>query len=128
MTYPFHTRRSSDLLCSHVVESHAEAHKGHAYTQPKWEITGSHAGRRTHGIFCCAQGKAHPQHKKHDPGPEVLFILHSHVDEISLSRYRYVSLTRRHALDRSEERRVGKECVSTSRSRWSPYHYKQNRA
>src|SRR3546814_14801261 len=23
--------------------------------------------------------------------------------------------------DRSEERRVGKECVSTGRSRWSPY-------
>src|SRR3546814_9708355 len=27
---------------------------------------------------------------------------------------------RRHP--RSEERRVGKECVSTCRSRWSPYH------
>src|SRR3546814_3613245 len=31
-----------------------------------------------------------------------------------------------HLLDfghqRSEERRVGKECVSTCRSRWSPYH------
>src|SRR3546814_11350341 len=26
---------------------------------------------------------------------------------------------------RSEERRVGKECVSTCRSRWSPYHYKE---
>src|SRR3546814_20265734 len=26
---------------------------------------------------------------------------------------------------RSEERRVGKECVSTCRSRWSPYHYKK---
>src|SRR3546814_1037202 len=26
------------------------------------------------------------------------------------------------ALMRSEERRVGKECVSTCRSRWSPYH------
>src|SRR3546814_17187084 len=25
-------------------------------------------------------------------------------------------------LMRSEERRVGKECVSTCRSRWSPYH------
>src|SRR3546814_2487190 len=25
---------------------------------------------------------------------------------------------------RSEERRVGKECVRTCRSRWSPYHYK----
>src|SRR3546814_15670198 len=24
--------------------------------------------------------------------------------------------------ERSEERRVGKECVSTWRSRWSPYH------
>src|SRR3546814_20270365 len=28
------------------------------------------------------------------------------------------------AVDRSEERRVGKECVSTCRSRWSPYHQK----
>src|SRR3546814_11074404 len=27
---------------------------------------------------------------------------------------------------RSEERRVGKECVSTCRSRWSPSHYKKN--
>src|SRR3546814_17810689 len=26
---------------------------------------------------------------------------------------------------RSEERRVGKECVGTCRSWWSPYHYKQ---
>src|SRR3546814_8258092 len=26
------------------------------------------------------------------------------------------------AQQRSEERRVGKECVSTCRSRWSPYH------
>src|SRR3546814_20568396 len=25
-------------------------------------------------------------------------------------------------IHRSEERRVGKECVSTCRSRWSPYH------
>src|SRR3546814_7263358 len=30
-------------------------------------------------------------------------------------------LARKTAL-RSEERRVGKECVSTCRSRWSPYH------
>src|SRR3546814_14491132 len=27
---------------------------------------------------------------------------------------------------RSEERRVGKECVSTCRSRWSPCHSKKN--
>src|SRR3546814_19696750 len=28
--------------------------------------------------------------------------------------------------ERSEERRVGKECVRTCRSRWSTYHYKKN--
>src|SRR3546814_13456174 len=30
--------------------------------------------------------------------------------------------------DRSEERRVGKECVRTCKSRWSPYHYKNKTA
>src|SRR3546814_13763420 len=30
-------------------------------------------------------------------------------------------------LERSEERRVGKEGVSTCRSRWSPYHYKKKK-
>src|SRR3546814_19160642 len=29
--------------------------------------------------------------------------------------------------ERSEERRVGKECVSTSRSRWSQYHQKKKK-
>src|SRR3546814_2255266 len=29
---------------------------------------------------------------------------------------------KRGSTGRSEERRVGKECVSTCRSRWSPYH------
>src|SRR5213082_3610510 len=28
--------------------------------------------------------------------------------------------------DRSEERRVGKECLTQCRSRWSPYHSKKN--
>src|SRR3546814_1030228 len=37
---------------------------------------------------------------------------------ISGPRWRGVPARR----DRSEERRVGKECVSTCRSRWSPYH------
>src|SRR3546814_19490482 len=32
-----------------------------------------------------------------------------------------------HATGRSEERRVGKECVSTCRSRWSPYHQKEKK-
>src|SRR3546814_10175252 len=33
-----------------------------------------------------------------------------------------VSALRERFPTRSEERRVGKECVSTCRSRWSPYH------
>src|SRR3546814_12212256 len=33
-----------------------------------------------------------------------------------------IALTVLYAPGRSEERRVGKECVSTCRSRWSPYH------
>src|SRR3546814_12152066 len=33
--------------------------------------------------------------------------------------------SKRSVLSRSEERRVGKACVSTCRSRWSPYHYKK---
>src|SRR3546814_17526412 len=32
-----------------------------------------------------------------------------------------------HAERRSEERRVGQECVSTCRSRWSPYHSKKKK-
>src|SRR3546814_19990182 len=37
-------------------------------------------------------------------------LVHHHVEEADLSG------------GRSEERRVGKECVRTCRSRWSPYH------
>src|SRR3546814_19797877 len=36
--------------------------------------------------------------------------------------YLHMLLGRGNFLRRSEERRVGKECVSTCRSRWSPFH------
>src|SRR3546814_13141363 len=36
-----------------------------------------------------------------------------------------VSVTGGSYYERSEERRVGKECVSTCRSRWLPYHSKK---
>src|SRR3546814_12686572 len=38
------------------------------------------------------------------------------------ARFLCTSKERWLAPSRSEERRVGKECVSTCRSRWSPYH------
>src|SRR3546814_14801883 len=37
-------------------------------------------------------------------------------------QWRFITFWRDAILGRSEERRVGKECVSTCRSRWSPYH------
>ena len=43
------------------------------------------------------------------------------LEEMSPDEYRQKRLTGE-VPDRSEERRVGKECVSTCRSRWSPYH------
>src|SRR3546814_4629855 len=41
------------------------------------------------------------------------------VDRMVLDMHRHALLAR---VERSEERRVGKECVSTCRSRGSPYH------
>src|SRR3546814_3212070 len=40
----------------------------------------------------------------------------------SPSRHHFHQYRPYRAEQRSEERRVGKECVSTCRSRWSPYH------
>src|SRR3546814_18284670 len=42
------------------------------------------------------------------------------------SRPRRSASDNRECRYRSEERRVGKECVSTCRSRWSPDHYTKN--
>src|SRR3546814_20524772 len=41
-------------------------------------------------------------------------------------RQEYVLQPGTGAQTRSEERRVGRECVSTCRSRWSTYHSKKN--
>src|SRR3546814_19820985 len=57
------------------------------------------------GPFLGGGGKA-------DPGP--------------FMRRTYGGHMERHGLGRSEERRVGTECVSTGRSRWSPYHKNKN--
>src|SRR3546814_2464381 len=40
---------------------------------------------------------------------------------------RMVEIANEGARERSEERRVGQECVSTCRSRWSPYHYNKKK-
>ena len=47
------------------------------------------------------------------------YILYRYLKELSV-KISYGSI--RQSLDRSEERRVGKECLRLCRSRWSPYH------
>src|SRR3546814_19778186 len=44
------------------------------------------------------------------------------VEGIEANEGRIAELVDRSLMLRSEERRVGKECVSTCRSRWSTYH------
>src|SRR3546814_12144851 len=64
------------------------------------------------------------------PGPVLLDIPKDIVDAMnpnSLMEWEWPDdASVREGLPRSEERRVGKECVSTCRSRWSPYHQKKN--
>src|SRR3546814_14704158 len=55
-------------------------------------------------------------HGAQDEGTELLFFA------FDLLEADGKSLAKLGNLERSEERRVGKECVSTCRSRWSPYH------
>ena len=57
------------------------------------------------------------------PGFEALDDVSYHLD--ASGRIARVAFNRpevRNAFRRSEERRVGKECLSVCRSRWSPYH------
>src|SRR3546814_8824774 len=44
------------------------------------------------------------------------------IDALRAATFNVVSVVTTTGFVRSEERRVGKECVSTCRSRWSPYH------
>src|SRR3546814_18376988 len=64
-----------------------------------------------------------------DETPELMpaAIHYSHEILRNLARVRKSAAVPLLLPDRSEERRVGKECVSTGRSRWSAYHYKHTK-
>src|SRR3546814_15579131 len=56
-----------------------------------------------------------------DPGKKIVEVVGNTTRQLSYG-FHLLRLAKR-LKRRSEERRVGKECVSTCRSRWSPYHY-----
>src|SRR3546814_15850858 len=57
----------------------------------------------------------------HRPAPPALACANVHIRLVPAMSNPALRVAGR-PLGRSEERRVGKECVSTCRSRWSPYH------
>src|SRR3546814_15661799 len=67
-------------------------------------------------ISLCRPYKGGPRRMHTAPSKKALNFF-AVVDQIKLVHRRLES-----EVDRSEERRVGKECVSTCRSRWSRYH------
>src|SRR3546814_12271308 len=62
-----------------------------------------------------------------DDGAERLALVHRDVGQNLAVQFHAGQLQAVHELRRSEERRVGKECVSTCSSRWSPYHSKKKK-
>src|SRR3546814_12095296 len=75
------------------------------------------------GELVGAAGLSHPKDLK--PHHIVRRVDHNEVRLVS-SLYKFLApgelLAKPSSHKRSEERRVGKECVSTCRSRWSPYN------
>src|SRR3546814_9936568 len=54
--------------------------------------------------------------------PELLDMAQKLAEQNRVSLEKFAALAKDNKINRSEERRVGKECVSTCRSRWAPYH------
>src|SRR3546814_14957345 len=89
-----------------------------------------------HRIYCVGRNyAAHTIEMGHDPDREDPFFFQKNPDNLVTGGgdFPYPPKTNdvHHEIElavalgkggRSEERRVGKECVSTCRSRWSPYH------
>src|SRR3546814_2368568 len=67
---------------------------------------------RQHG----GEQSRHPDHARRDAGEDLW--LGPDAERKQADRQH----EEQQSIERSEERRVGKECVSTCRSRWSPYH------
>src|SRR3546814_13250396 len=86
------------------------------YTTLFRSIVGAQPQRRSD------EGKAMRGRTSHQYGADGLVGRHSASDDEGGSAFSLGEGSARPIDQRSEERRVGKEWVSTCRSRWSPYH------
>src|SRR3546814_13495536 len=102
---------SSDVCSSDLAAERRRGHAGDLMTRLRWRQD----DRKHRCELVAHQGKSHGM----NPHITVRRV------ETAADRKAFVELAfRLNAGDpnRSEERRVGKECVSTCRSRWSPLH------
>src|SRR3546814_14236368 len=81
-----------------------------------------------------------PPVRRSEPGNPAAFLIDKHGcivptdrqaqrlhERLDLRRIMNIAREKNEPDRRSEERRVGKECVSTGRSRWSPEQYKKKK-
>src|SRR3546814_16575477 len=96
---------------------------------PRWRAYGSERGA-TKVRLCdrdgCGEAGDRPAPKSPN-NPERWYFCEAHAAEYNRGWDYFAGLSAEEAAareqaERSEERRVGKEWVSTCRSRWSPYH------
>src|SRR3546814_13413868 len=99
---------SSDVCSSDLLAAGGTGSRGGEGRYPQRSRHDSRLWRSDAGGEPVGQGRLHQGESKDDPG----------TDQCHGSRPAFHQ-------KRSEERRVGKECVSTCRSRWPPYHYKK---
>src|SRR3546814_19211889 len=108
MTHAFPTRRSSDLELVRLNLSPA-------------------SGRRLSGVWLNLQRVFALRRSLKRLRPDVAISFLTKINVLALLASRgmtlpvIVSVRNNHRRQRSEERRVGKECVSTCRLRWSAY-------
>src|SRR3546814_16599584 len=106
---------SSDVCSSDLPASLWEAYEEALRRLPAW-LSG--IGYEAMGLTCLREAIARDYARRGCPTrPEQIIVTSGAQNGLTLVL---------RALTRSEERRVGKECVSTCRSRWSPYHSKKN--
>src|SRR3546814_14694279 len=112
MTHSFPTRRSSDLYC---VDRHD--HRSAANRFPKVNRTSAASIEKPIHNVKVPMNAAEAASKSIRRWKLVSSYL-----ERAICCFLPASGRKTEMVERSEERRVGKECVSTCRSRWSPSH------
>src|SRR3546814_20199931 len=122
---------SSDVCSSDLtVVERAGAASTRADQPPAKQRATFAAPRRHHRRVACLCGAAFLsgavfslRHRKVSPPMARIVMKFGGTSMAGIERIRSVAARiKREVEARSEERRVGNECVSTCRSRWSPYH------